>query len=202
MASQPVAKWMPNNGPKRSPELIAEILTRVANGENYTAIWKSDKSRYPHPVNWIQWRDADPELSLAHASIKELQADAVVQDALEIIDTEPDKVATKEGLRWDTGHITWLKNRADMRMKRAAQIAPHVYGEKTLHAGHDGGSIKTETVAALPSLMERLRSVRKAGGTAAEAVIDQPAVTPADPSPVGQEGTRPLEPGDPGMEFV
>jgi len=187
---------------KRTPELVAEMLQAISEGQTVSGMWRSDPVKFPHPTAWSNWCDGDPALNLAAARAKRHAAEYHVTLAQEIINTKPELALTKDGSRWDSASVTWLKNRTDFHMKRAAQIDPAQYGDKQLLAGHDGGSIKTETVAALPTLMERLRSVRKAGGDASAAVIDQPAVTHADPPPMGHDGPKPLEPGDPGMEFV
>ena len=202
MASKAIDFAPSKYAPKYSPELVAEMLLRISEGQTVVGMWREDRDKFPHPVTWDDWCGNDAALALAGARAKKHAAEHHITLAEEIISTKPELALTKDGSRWDSASVTWLKNRTDFHLKRAAQIDPAQYGDKQLHAGHDGGSIKTETVAALPSIMERLRSVRKAGGTAAEAIIDQPAVAHADPSPKGHDGPKPLEPGDPGMEFV
>jgi len=188
---------------KRSPELIAEMLLRISEGQTVAAMWSGDPTKFPHPSAWSNWCGDDAALSLAAARARQQGADFHAAVAETIINTEPEVVSTKEGARRDSAHVTWLKNRTDFHMKRAAQLDQGQYGDKQLLAGHDGGAIKTETLAALPNLVERMRNARKAGGPASEVTIEQPAaVTHVDPSPVGQDGPHSPEPGDPGMEFV
>ena len=184
-----------HNPDKRTPELATEILMRVANGEAYASIWRSDHDKFPHPVNWSYWLTADAELSLAWAQAKNIQADTFVHDAMVIADTEPDRIVSDNGSRYDNAHVTWLKNRADIRMKRAAQINPIAYGDKQLHAGHDGGALKTEVALSLPQLAERLRLAARPSDSTIEGKATPAIAKPQVPlDPVPRTRARDIEP--------
>lgn len=136
---------------KRTPEVVEEILQRLSDGEPLAVICRSDK-KFPHPNVWLRWVDDDEELSIAYAHARDVGADAIAVQALEIIDAEPERVVeyddqgkTKSG-RIDSAAVAWARNRADLRLKLLAKWNPKKYGDKqtTELTGADGGAVQVE----------------------------------------------------------
>ena len=138
---------------KKKPEVIDEVLRRLSDGEPLAVICRSDE-KFPHPVVWGRWVDADPELAIAYARARDVGADAIASHALALIDEEPARV---EG-RVDPGHVQWRRAQVDTRLKLLAKWNPKLYGDKSTTAltGADGGTIKTEAVGATPDAMREL----------------------------------------------
>ena len=72
---------------KYTPELAAEICQRLSEGEPLRQICRDE-----HMPAWqkiYEWMAKDPELSGAIAYAREQGADAIAEEALEILDTPP-----------------------------------------------------------------------------------------------------------------
>jgi hypothetical protein len=82
-----------------------------------------------------EWMARDKELSGSIALARDVGADAIAEEALEIIDSEPEKILTKNGYAIDSGYVTWQRNRADLRLKLLAKWNPKKYGDKTILSG-------------------------------------------------------------------
>jgi hypothetical protein len=199
---------------KRSLEVENEILMRLSEGEALWAIYRSDREKFPHPNIWCEWLLADSELKLAHDVARQHAADVYVSDAMDVLDAEPERIMryTEDGTaiptRIDPASVVLAKHRSDVRMKRAAQINPAVYGDKTLHAGHDGKEIKTEVAMSITQTLAQLREAKRLGTEASSAIVEARRPEPSDKALLAKADERtastpkPLEPGDPGMEFV
>lgn len=146
---------------KRTPEVVEEILQRLSDGEPLAAICRSDK-KFPHPAVWLRWVDADEELSIAYAHARDVGADAIAEEALAIIDAEPERVIDVDAdgktssKRIDSAAVAWAKNRAEMRLKLLAKWNPKKYGDKQMHelGNKDGEKFKVEGTLAPDQLAE------------------------------------------------
>lgn len=149
---------------KKTPEVVEAILHRLSNGEPLAAICRSEE-RFPHPVVWGRWVDADPELAIAYARARDVGAHAIAEEALALIDAEPARV---EG-RIDPGHVQWRRAQVETRLKLLAKWNPKLYGDKNTTAltGPDGGPIKTEATGASIDAMRELTEalLKRAGDT-------------------------------------
>jgi hypothetical protein len=91
-------------------------------------------------------------------------ADAIAEEALAIIDAEPERVielddeGKQSRSRIDSAAVTWARNRADMRLKLLAKWNPKKYGEKQdVNIGNkEGETLKTEVSIVSPELMQEL----------------------------------------------
>jgi hypothetical protein len=139
---------------KKNPELIEQVLTRIAHGETLAALGRELDF---HPVNWGKWVAADEALAVAYAQARDVGGDALAEQALALIDEEPARV---EG-RVDPGHVQWRRAQVDTRLKLLACWNPKKYGAKqqTEISGPDGGAVKTEAVGAAPDAMRELTEV-------------------------------------------
>lgn len=121
---------------KYTDELAEEICTRIANGEPLRAICRDD-----HMPNWTTvyaWINADPELAQRIARARELGADAIAEDTINIIDTPPERIDTPTCSKIDPGYVQWQKNRVEQRLKLLAKWQPKKYGERVDHTSSDG----------------------------------------------------------------
>ena len=84
------------------------------------------------------WMEKDPEFAARIAHARELGHDAIAEETLEIIDTFPMEAVSDSGSRLDSGHVAWLKNRVEQRMKLLAKWNPKKYGDK-VGVQHEGG---------------------------------------------------------------
>lgn len=160
-------------------EIAAEIVLRIANGETLTSICASDPKKFPSPMGFARWTTARSELGVAHAHARMLQAEALAEETLRIVDAEPERVIVygedgePAGSRIDAGSVQWAKMRAEQRMKLLAKWAPEKYGEKLLHAGHDGKEIKIDQRFDIRAIADQLRNAARSRGEApGEALID------------------------------
>ena len=151
---------------KRTPEVVEEILQRLSDGEPLAVICRSD-DKFPHPTAWLDWIRADESLAIAYAHARDVGADAIATQALEILDAEPERVVeidadgNKTVGRIDSAGVAWAKNRAEIRLKLLAKWNPKKYGDKqTLDVGNkEGETLKTEVTVAPPELIQELAGI-------------------------------------------
>ena len=78
--------------------------------------------------------EKDKEFAARIAHARELGHDAIAEETLEIIDTEPEFAESWSQFggskHRDSAHATWLKNRVEQRMKLLAKWNPKKYGDK------------------------------------------------------------------------
>ena len=135
----------------------------MSDGEPLAAICRTDK-KFPHPSVWLDWIRADEGLAIAYAHARDVGADAIAEQALAIIDEEPERVIELDDVgkqsrsRIDSAAVTWARNRADMRLKLLAKWNPGKYGEKQdVNIGNKPGeTIKSEVSIVSPELMQEL----------------------------------------------
>lgn len=113
-----------------SDEIAAEICERIAEGEPLKVICRSDTRRFPDFGTVYDWVRRYPDFAAALESARDIGADAIAEEALEIIDENPATMATEFGPRIDPAHVQWAKNRAEQRLKLLAKWHPKKYGEK------------------------------------------------------------------------
>ena len=156
---------------KKTPKLIEEVLLRIAQGETLASLGRELDF---HPVTWSKWVREDEELAFAYAQARDIGADCLAEQALEIIDAEPERIVQVDGegnkstTRIDSAAVAWAKNRAEMRLKLLASWHPAKYGSKQqVEVGNkEGETLKVEnsadTMALLLQLSEAVRD--KAAG--------------------------------------
>lgn len=151
---------------KKNPKLIDEVLSRIAKGETLAALGRELDF---HPASWAGWVRADEELAIAYAQARDVGADCLAEQALEIIDAEPERVVQidedgeKSTSRIDSAGVAWAKNRAELRLKLLAKWHPKKYGDKQqVEVGNkEGETLKvesnTDNTALMVQLAEALR---------------------------------------------
>ena len=131
---QPKPKRGRGQPTKYSPELAAEILTRIAEGESLHKITK--EAGMPSHSSVYLWLMLYPDFSDKYACAREEQAETLADEIVAIADEPPAEVIDDKGVsRTDSGWVTWQKNRVDARKWVAAKLKPKKYGERTTLAG-------------------------------------------------------------------
>ena len=125
---------------KYTEELVAEICERVAYGTPLREICREEDK--PSWTTFYDWLRRDETLSARFAQARELGTDAIAEDALAILDQEPERV---DGGKMDSAFVQWQKNRVELRLKLLAKWNPRKYGDKTFVAGDKENPVQTET---------------------------------------------------------
>jgi hypothetical protein len=146
-------------------EKMEEILQWIAHGKPLREYCRIEGNPAFRTV--YDWIDKNKDFAARFACARDVGADVIAEEALEIIDTFPIAVTSDSGTRLDSAHVAWLKNRAEMRLKLLAKWNPKKYGDKTTTevTGADGGAIMiddTERAAKLQSILAAAAS-RKNG---------------------------------------
>lgn len=80
------------------------------------------------------WCDKDEEFARRFARAREIGHDLIAEECMEIIDTEAELAESWSenggSKHRDSAHVSWLKNRAEMRLKLLAKWNPKKYGDK------------------------------------------------------------------------
>jgi hypothetical protein len=101
------------------PEDIAEELVEwISQGKTLREFCRLEGKPAWRTV--YDWQVKDKEFSARIAHARELGHDAIAEETLEIIDTFPIEAVSDSGSRLDAGHVSWLKNRVEQRMKLLA----------------------------------------------------------------------------------
>lgn len=168
--------------PKYTPELAADIVERISRGENLRAITRDSDVTW---VSFYRWLRNDPQLQADYEEARILGAHAIAHDALALLEQQPERVDK----RIDPGFVQWQRLKIEGTLKILAKWFPQHYGDKLLHAGHDGGAIKSETALSVKELAAQLRA-RASGltidGDAKEVLTD--ASTRFNATSVSNEG--------------
>jgi len=109
-----------------------EIVEWISHGKTLR-----DYCRIEGNPSWrtvYDWLEKDEDFSARFARARELGEDAIAQEALEIIDTVAEMAGSSgkdsESYHRDSAHVTWLKNRAELRLKLLAKWNPRRWGDK------------------------------------------------------------------------
>lgn len=119
-----------------------EICRRIADGESLRSICRDEDM--PSAVTVFKWLDANPDFAKRYARAREVQADALVEEAIEIVDDGTNDWMEKQDK--DGNNIGWQLNgeavarsrlRAEQRRWWAGKLNGTRYGDKQLveHSG-------------------------------------------------------------------
>ena len=112
-----------------TPEFVAELVEWLSDGKSLTAFCKLDGK--PSRMTVSNWLNRDSDFAKVYARAREVQADALVDQALDIVDGDEPMFADKFGVkRVDSGAVQLMRLRAETRTKSAAMLAPHKYGDR------------------------------------------------------------------------
>lgn len=121
-----------------TPELAAEICAHIADGKSMRTICRQD--HMPALSSIFLWISTNPEFSEQYAKARDMQADAMAEDMLDIADTPP-----KMGERGiDSADVADKRLRIDTRKWIASKLKPKKYGDKVEQTvqGADGGPVQ------------------------------------------------------------
>jgi len=129
---------------KYTPELAATICERIADGEPLRSVCRD--AVMPDKSTVLRWlgNDENAEFRDQYARAREMQADGLFDEALEIADdVSDDWTEDKDGKKvFDHEHVQRSRLRVDTRKWAAGKLAPKVYGDKMQHTGDGGGPIR------------------------------------------------------------
>lgn len=129
-----------------TPELAAEILERISNGESLRSITR-DPSMPVMSVVYV-WMLRHPDFAEQYARAREEQAETLADEIVALADEEPVQVVDDKGVgRVDSAWVTWQKNRVDARKWVAAKLKPKKYGDRVAVAGDADSPLKVDVDA-------------------------------------------------------
>ena len=114
---------------KPDPIIVNEIINWIAHGNTLRSYCRQkNKPNWRTIYNWLEKDDGDFIARFAHA--RDMGADAIAEECLEIID-EPAALCGSEGnTRLDPAYVQQQKNRVEARLKLLAKWNPKKYGDK------------------------------------------------------------------------
>ena len=172
---------------KQTPELIEDVLTRIASGQTLTAACRANNIT---TRAWMDWRDADKSLSLAQAQARavEIGHDAMAEQCIDIADTPIERIRDTAGNeRFDSAHVAALKLRTDTRMKLLAKVSPKYADNRVEVTGANGGAIEVNSNGgAVAELVALIRAAKRGDGAPAPlALAKRPTALSDGPSAIG-----------------
>lgn len=154
-----------------SEEVFAQVLEHVAQGETVASAARRIGVERTAVTNWAR---RFPGFGRALAKAMEDGADALADETLRIVDGDDlddevemiDLVTKKLALAprrvklaaAGGDPVARARLRSEMRLKLLAARNPEKYGNKVLHAGHDGGAIKSATTIDIKGIAAQLRA--------------------------------------------
>jgi len=138
--------------PEAVPEDKAQAICEWISLGNTLRQWCRENDIHYSTV--YLWMEKDADFSQRFARARDVGHDAIADEALAIIDTFPVETVSDSGSRLDAGHVSWLKNRAEMRLKLLAKWNPKKYGDKV--GVEHSGSIALDT-----AILEARKRVNK-----------------------------------------
>jgi hypothetical protein len=152
-----------------SEEVAALICARIAAGESVRTICRDEDM--PAMSTVFVWLAKHEGFQEQYARAREAQADAIMEDILDIADDGTNDWMERQNENGDSAgwslngeHVQRSKLRVDARKWMAGKLAPKKYGEKSAVelTGKDGGAIKTESETTLDltgATLEQLQAI-------------------------------------------
>ena len=114
---------------KPDPVIVNEIIDWIAHGNTLRSYCRlKNKPNWRTIYNWLEKDDGDFIARFAHA--RDMGADAIAEECLEIIDSPPPLCGSEGNTRLDPAAVQMQKNRVEARLKLLAKWNPKKYGEK------------------------------------------------------------------------
>lgn len=147
-----------------SQEIFDAICEHIADGKSLRSICLKDGM--PSKTSVMRWLMENEALRDQYTRARELQADAIVDETLDIADDatndwmESRSEDGSVGYRLNGEHIQRSKLRIDQRKWMAGKLRPKVYGDRVAIGGSaDMDPIKTEDVGGSAKLEAFLNAV-------------------------------------------
>jgi hypothetical protein len=100
---------------KPNQVIVEEICDWIAHGKTLRSYCRlKGKPSWRTIYNWL---DKDSEFSSRFTQVRMMGADAIAEEALELIDTPPVLTGSEDSPKLDNAHVNWMRNRADLRLK-------------------------------------------------------------------------------------
>ena len=113
---------------KPNQVIVEEICDWIAHGKTLRSYCRlKGKPSWRTIYNWL---DKDSEFSSRFTQVRMRGADAIAEEALELIDTPPVLTGSEDSPKLDNAHVNWMRNRADLRLKLLAKWFPQRYGDR------------------------------------------------------------------------
>jgi hypothetical protein len=135
-----------------TPDVVATILSRMADGESLRSICQDEDM--PCKVTFFRWLMRHQELKEAYIEAREMQADSLFEEVLEVgrEDPQTSKTFDEDGNmiseRVDSGEVQHRKLKIDTLKWAAGKLRPKKYGDLTQVQGDVS---HRHYVAALPA---------------------------------------------------
>ena len=127
--------------------IVEEVLLWVASGGTLRSYCRQkNKPNWRTIYNWLEKDDGDFIARFAHA--RDMGADAIAEECLEIIDSPPPLCGSEGNTRLDPAAVQMQKNRVEARLKLLAKWNPKKYGEKV--GVEAGGNINLTITTGVP----------------------------------------------------
>lgn len=126
-------------------ELAERIINELIAGQSLRKIVQEDWA--PSMFTILKWLDEKPAFSAQYVRARELQAEAMFEEIIDIADeSDVARVVTEDGevdLKLDSTAVARNRLRVDARKWALARMSPKRYGEKITQeqVGADGGPI-------------------------------------------------------------
>jgi hypothetical protein len=160
-----------------TPALARVICARLAEGESLREICGGKSETMPARTSVYEWLHDHPEFADQYARAREMGADALVDEMLEIADNATNdwqerQLASGEIITVpDHEHIARSKLRIDARKWKAAKMAPKSYSERVTAEISGVGGKPIETSAGISAELE----ARIIEATRLAAAVEAPA---------------------------
>lgn len=120
-----------------SQEIVSTICDRLANGESLRKICADDDMPAMSAV--FKWLSLHKDFAEQYARAREVQADTLFDEILEIADNGQNDTYTDDdgNVRTDQDVIARSRLRVDSRKWMAGKLRPKVYGDKLALGGAD-----------------------------------------------------------------
>lgn len=150
----------------KTPELITDILVKLMEGQSLVKICKAEGMPcYATVCNWLA---ADKQFLESYVKAREVQADYIFDEALDIADdSSEDEIMTEEGRRLlNKEFVARSKLRVETRLRMAGKLAPKKYGDKIMQevSGPDGRPMEFNDIQRSARIAALLSEARKRAG--------------------------------------
>lgn len=133
----------------RTPEMVAEIFSRMAEGKSLRTICRDDNM--PSVGTILRWVGEDKDFQKQYEAAMEQRAEALFEEMFEIADeTNQDTISTDQGDRPNAEWISRSRLRVDVRKWALSKMVPKKYGDKIQHTGDGGGPVQVTEVRLVP----------------------------------------------------
>ena len=146
MADEPKKRGRPQSKPDQ--KIMDALIKHVSEGKTIRAFCK--QKGMPSFKTIYNWRSKYEEFATRLARAREIGADAIAEEILEIIDTEPEFAEqwseTGGSKKRDAAYIQWKKNQCEMRLKLLPVWFPQKFGAHISDASKDAQPITINVV--------------------------------------------------------